>query len=130
TGKPKFDMYRCRWHRGCYRPCVGAGPFAAPEVPFPPCAVFAFRGRWISPNRSQRSSQHMSFADLGVSKHVVRALAQRGIDQPFPVQQMVIHDALAGHDLLVQSPTGSGKTLAFGVPLVDRVEPEAKHLSA
>jgi ATP-dependent RNA helicase RhlE len=72
----------------------------------------------------------MSFADLGVSKPVVRALSQRGIDQPFPVQQMVVRDALAGHDLLVQSPTGSGKTLAFGVPLVDRVEPGAKHLSA
>jgi len=72
----------------------------------------------------------MSFADLGVSKSVVRALSQRGIDQPFPVQQMVIRDALAGHDLLVQSPTGSGKTLAFGVPLVDRVEPGNKHLSA
>jgi ATP-dependent RNA helicase RhlE len=72
----------------------------------------------------------MSFADLGVSKPVVRALSQRGIDQPFPVQQMVVRDALAGHDLLVQSPTGSGKTLAFGVPLVDRIEPGAKHLSA
>jgi ATP-dependent RNA helicase RhlE len=72
----------------------------------------------------------MSFADLGVSKPVVRALSQRGIDQPFPVQQMVVSDALAGHDLLVQSPTGSGKTLAFGVPLVDRVQPGAKHLSA
>ncbi len=72
----------------------------------------------------------MSFADLGVSNNVVRALSQRGIDQPFPVQQMVIRDALAGHDLLVQSPTGSGKTLAFGVPLVDRIEPGAKHLSA
>ncbi len=72
----------------------------------------------------------MSFADLGVSKNVVRALSQRGIDQPFPVQQMVIRDALSGHDLLVQSPTGSGKTLAFGVPLVDSVEPGAKQLSA
>jgi ATP-dependent RNA helicase RhlE len=72
----------------------------------------------------------MSFADLGVSKPVVRALAQRGIEQPFPVQQMVVSDALAGHDLLVQSPTGSGKTLAFGVPLVDRIEPDQKRLSA
>src|SRR3954451_11356375 len=72
----------------------------------------------------------MSFADLGVSKSVVHALSQRGIDRPFPVQQMVISDALAGHDLLVQSPTGSGKTLAFGVPLVDRVEPGGKQLSA
>ena len=39
---------------------------------------------------------------------------------------MVIRDALAGHDLLVQSPTGSGKTLAFGVPLVDLIEPGGK----
>jgi ATP-dependent RNA helicase RhlE len=38
---------------------------------------------------------------------------------------MVIADALAGHDLLVQSPTGSGKTLAFGVPLVDLLDPGA-----
>ena len=72
----------------------------------------------------------MSFADLGISKPVVGALAARGIAQPFPVQQMVIRDALAGHDLLVQSPTGSGKTLAFGLPLVDRVEPGASHLAA
>jgi superfamily II DNA/RNA helicase len=72
----------------------------------------------------------MSFADLGVSNNVVRALSRRGIDQPFPVQQMVVRDALAGHDLLVQSPTGSGKTLAFGVPLVDLIEPDPKRLSA
>jgi ATP-dependent RNA helicase RhlE len=57
---------------------------------------------------------------------VVDALLARSIAQPFPVQEMVIRDALAGHDLLVQSPTGSGKTLAFGVPLVDRIEPQDK----
>jgi ATP-dependent RNA helicase RhlE len=71
----------------------------------------------------------MSFADLGISKPVVGALAKRGITQPFPVQKMVVRDALDGHDLLVQAPTGSGKTLAFGIPLVDSVEPGAKHLS-
>jgi superfamily II DNA/RNA helicase len=53
---------------------------------------------------------------------VVDALRARSIIEPFPVQEMVISDALAGHDLLVQSPTGSGKTLAFGVPLVDLLE--------
>ncbi len=72
----------------------------------------------------------MSFADLGISSPVVGALAKRDITQPFPVQQMVIRDALAGHDLLVQSPTGSGKTLAFGIPMVDRVKPAPKRLSA
>jgi superfamily II DNA/RNA helicase len=62
-----------------------------------------------------------SFADLGVSEVVTRELAKRGIGSPFAVQGMVIPDALAGHDLLAQSPTGSGKTLAFGVPLVERL---------
>ncbi|HEY2054311.1 MAG TPA: DEAD/DEAH box helicase [Solirubrobacterales bacterium] len=56
---------------------------------------------------------------------MVDALRARSIIEPFPVQQLVISDALEGHDLLVQSPTGSGKTLAFGVPLVDLLEPGA-----
>jgi ATP-dependent RNA helicase RhlE len=67
----------------------------------------------------------VSFADLGISKPVVDALAKRDIRKPFPVQKMVISDALAGHDLLVQSPTGSGKTLAFGLPMADLIKPGA-----
>jgi superfamily II DNA/RNA helicase len=72
----------------------------------------------------------MSFADLGISNPVVDALAKRNITEPFPVQEMVIADALAGHDLLVQSPTGSGKTLAFGIPTVDLIEPGSGDLAA
>ncbi len=63
-----------------------------------------------------------TFADLGVSAPVVRALDARGYATPFAVQTMVIPDALAERDILVKSPTGSGKTLAFGVPLVDLCE--------
>ena len=63
-----------------------------------------------------------TFADLGVSAPVVRALSERGYDSPFAVQAMVIPDALAERDILVKSPTGSGKTLAFGVPLVELCE--------
>ena len=72
----------------------------------------------------------MSFADLGISNPVVDALSKRGITEPFPVQEMVVADALAGHDLLVQSPTGSGKTLAFGIPAVDLIEPGSGDLAA
>ena len=63
-----------------------------------------------------------SFADLGVSRAVSSALTERGINEPFPIQKLVIADVLAGRDVLAQSPTGSGKTLAFGVPMVDLVE--------
>ena len=64
----------------------------------------------------------MSFADLGVSSPVVRALSERGITAPFAIQELVIEDVFDGRDVLVQSPTGSGKTLAFGVPIVDMTE--------
>jgi superfamily II DNA/RNA helicase len=63
-----------------------------------------------------------TFADLGVSSAIVRALAADGADSPFAIQRAVLPDALAGHDVLVKAPTGSGKTLAFGVPLVERLE--------
>src|SRR3954453_13708854 len=63
-----------------------------------------------------------SFAQLGVSDAVARALAVEGITEPFPVQRRVVPDALAGRDLLVRSPTGSGKSLAFGVPMVECLE--------
>ncbi len=74
--------------------------------------------------------KHATFADLGVSEIVAAELAHREITEPFAVQNMVIPDGLAGHDLLVQSPTGSGKTLAFGVPLIERLHGSNERPSA
>jgi superfamily II DNA/RNA helicase len=62
-----------------------------------------------------------TFSDLGVGAAVVRALARRDLRTPFPIQTLVIPDALAGRDVLARSRTGSGKTLAFGVPIVERL---------
>jgi len=71
-----------------------------------------------------------SFADLGVSQVVARALTQRDRHKPFAVQSTVIPDVLDGRDVLVQAPTGSGKTLAFGVPLADRLEASDQRAAA
>src|SRR4051812_14509472 len=76
---------------------------------------------------ARRKESHMSsqsFADLGVSRAVVRALEERGFTEPFAIQKLVIADVLAGRDVLAKSPTGSGKTLAFAVPLCDRIGAE------
>jgi ATP-dependent RNA helicase RhlE len=73
---------------------------------------------------------HQSFRDLGVSADLVDALATRSILEPFPIQAHVLPDALAGIDVLAQSPTGSGKTLAFAVPIVERTEQSDRHPSA
>src|SRR5271165_4699115 len=75
---------------------------------------------------SERRQEHymskQSFAELGVSSAVRAALTRRGITAPFPIQRLVLEDALAGRDVLVKSPTGSGKTLAFGIPLAERLD--------
>src|ERR1700735_5592109 len=71
-----------------------------------------------------------SFADLGVSKAVVDALAVRKIVEPFAIQSVVMADVLAGRDVLARSPTGSGKTLAFGIPVIDRTAAEARRPAA
>jgi ATP-dependent RNA helicase RhlE len=73
---------------------------------------------------------HPSFADLGISPATRDALARNGAEEPFPIQRLVIPDALDGHDMLVRSPTGSGKTLAFAAPLVDRIEADERRPAA
>jgi ATP-dependent RNA helicase RhlE len=66
-----------------------------------------------------------TFSTLGVPADLVRTLAERNINEPFPVQARVLPDALAGRDILAKSPTGSGKTLSFAIPIVERLDPKA-----
>ena len=65
--------------------------------------------------------QAHTFDGLGLSAAVVRALTKRGITEPFPIQTLVLPDAMAGRDVLAKSRTGSGKTLAFGLPIAERL---------
>jgi superfamily II DNA/RNA helicase len=71
-----------------------------------------------------------SFAELGLSQPVVRALAGRGIETPFAIQSLVIEDVLDGVDVLAKSPTGSGKTIAFAAPIIDVLDPAARKPAA
>jgi len=72
--------------------------------------------------RTDAPSDLPSFTDLGVSPAVSQALAMRGIAGAFPIQAMVMRDALAGRDIQARSRTGSGKTLAFVLPIVERLQ--------
>ncbi len=63
----------------------------------------------------------ITFDALGVARDFTRKLADDGITEPFPVQELTIPDALEGRDVLGKAKTGSGKTLAFGLPLIERL---------
>ncbi|WP_280446746.1 DEAD/DEAH box helicase [Nocardia brasiliensis] len=67
------------------------------------------------------TSADISFAALGVSAPLVKALTRAGITEPFPIQTDTLPDSLAGRDVLGRGRTGSGKTLAFAIPMVNRL---------
>jgi superfamily II DNA/RNA helicase len=66
-----------------------------------------------------------TFGELGLDSRLVRALAARGIHEPFAIQARALPDALAGRDVLGRAQTGSGKTLAFCLPLLTRLSATA-----
>jgi len=61
----------------------------------------------------------MSFADLGLSDELLRAVADSGYDEPTPIQSGVIPSVLMGKDLVGIAQTGTGKTAAFVLPMID-----------
>jgi superfamily II DNA/RNA helicase len=66
-----------------------------------------------------------TFADLGVREEIVRALAEKGIEHPFAIQELTLPLAMAGDDVIGQARTGMGKTFGFGVPLLQRITTDA-----
>lgn len=62
-----------------------------------------------------------TFADFGVSEHIVVSLKAKGIETPFPIQAMTLPVALRGRDIIGQAKTGTGKTLGFGIPALEAV---------
>ncbi|MEK1942152.1 MAG: DEAD/DEAH box helicase [Pseudomonas sp.] len=65
----------------------------------------------------------MSFASLGLSEALVRAVEAAGYTVPTPVQQRAIPAVLQGRDLMVAAQTGTGKTGGFALPILERLFP-------
>lgn len=62
-----------------------------------------------------------TFASLGLSEPLLRALAAENYTTPTPIQTRAVPALLAGRDLLGIAQTGTGKTAAFGLPLLQRL---------
>jgi superfamily II DNA/RNA helicase len=61
----------------------------------------------------------MSFADLGLSDELLRAVADSGYGEPTPIQAAAIPSVLMGKDLIGIAQTGTGKTASFVLPMLD-----------
>ena len=61
----------------------------------------------------------MSFADLGLSDELLRAVSDSGYPEPTPIQRAAIPSVLMGKDLVGIAQTGTGKTAGFVLPMID-----------
>src|SRR5690554_1378617 len=72
-----------------------------------------------------------NFKQLGISKELIKALAEIGIQNPTEVQEKSIPYLLEEKiDFIVQSPTGTGKTAAFGLPILTNINPKSPKVQA
>ena len=68
-----------------------------------------------------------TFKELGVRNDLIKGLHELGIINPSPIQAEVIPLLLqSNNDLIGQAQTGTGKTAAFGLPLLQRIDPNQK----
>ena len=74
---------------------------------------------------STESGPEPTFAELGLSADVERALADVGYESPSPIQAATIPHLLAGEHVVGLAQTGTGKTAAFALPILSRIDVRA-----
>ncbi|WP_191601104.1 DEAD/DEAH box helicase [Marinomonas algicola] len=67
----------------------------------------------------------MSFASLGLSAPLLKAIEKQGYTTPTPIQQQAIPAVLEGRDVMAAAQTGTGKTAGFTLPLLERLANKA-----
>lgn len=72
----------------------------------------------------------MTFNELNIVEPILRAIIEKGYDQPTPIQQQAIPVVLSGKDIFGIAQTGTGKTAAFAVPILQKLTIENQKNSA
>ena len=67
-----------------------------------------------------------AFAVFGLQPALLAGLEAIGFREPSPIQKAAIPELLLGRDLVGQAQTGTGKTAAFGLPLLERLDPQQR----
>ncbi|ESW25670.1 hypothetical protein PHAVU_003G055400 [Phaseolus vulgaris] len=73
------------------------------------------------------AEQNVSWASLGLSDTISRALADIGLNRPSLVQASSVPSVLSGKDVVIAAETGSGKTYSYLVPLIDKLRDAQEH---
>ena len=70
-------------------------------------------------------NENLTFADLGLSEPMLKALEKKGYGYPTTIQAEAIPHFLQWRDVIAKAPTGTGKTIAFGIPMIEHVDAQS-----
>ena len=70
----------------------------------------------------------MKFKELELSPELLKSVERAGFEEATPIQAETIPLALAGKDVIGQAQTGTGKTAAFGLPMLEKIDPDRHEL--
>ena len=70
------------------------------------------------------------FDELQLDDRILRAVTDMGFEAASPIQAQAIPVQTEGRDIVGQAQTGTGKTAAFGIPLLQKIDPDDKRLQA
>ena len=73
-------------------------------------------------------SKNLTFADLGLSDAMLKALEKKGLGYPTTIQAEAIPHFMEWKDVIAKAPTGTGKTFAFGIPMIEHVDAESQEV--
>ena len=67
-------------------------------------------------------NRNITFADLGLSEAMLKALERKGYGYPTTIQMEAIPHFMQWKDVIAKAPTGTGKTFAFGIPMIEHID--------
>ena len=70
-------------------------------------------------------NENLTFADLGLSEPMLKALEKKGYGYPTTIQAEAIPHFMQWRDVIAKAPTGTGKTFAFGIPMIEHVDAQS-----
>ena len=72
----------------------------------------------------------MRYEDAGIDERILRAVRELGFEHMTPIQEQAIPLFMTGRDIIGQAQTGTGKTAAFGIPILQKIDPDDRSLQA
>ena len=63
-----------------------------------------------------------------LDERIVKAVKEMGFERLTPIQEQAIPYLLKGEDIIGQAQTGTGKTAAFGIPALQKINPDSRKL--